>query len=82
MAGRCPPRHLYLPVEQRELRFMESASARILHPVVAENRMQLLDRLDNALRGLNVQCIVARGQRLVLRYSEGPNEPSGLALPA
>lgn len=51
--------------------------ASILESDEVDRRMLLLAGLQDALHGLGVTCYLARHQRLVLRYAEGPLEPSG-----
>ncbi len=54
----------------------------ILDDDVVARRMFLLAGLHYQFDGLGVQCVLARRQRLVLRYnSEGPHKPSGLTDP-
>lgn len=55
--------------------------APILTPPEAAARMELLTELQAALTGLGVQCVLARGHRLVLRYADSPVPPSGLTNP-
>jgi hypothetical protein len=52
--------------------------APILDDSEAASRTLLLAELQAALTGLGVRCVLARRQRLVLRYSDkAPLEPSG-----
>jgi hypothetical protein len=53
----------------------------ILSEAEADRRLLLLAELQAALAGLGVGCVLARNHRLVLRYNQGPCEPSGLTDP-
>jgi hypothetical protein len=54
----------------------------VLDDDVVARRMFLLAGLHYQFDRLGVQCVLARCQRLVLRYnSEGPHKPSGLTDP-
>jgi hypothetical protein len=53
----------------------------ILESDEVDRRMLLLAGLQDALRALGVTSCLARHQRLVLRYAEGPYGPSGLTDP-
>jgi hypothetical protein len=45
------------------------------------SRMKLLAELQAALEARGITCVLARNHKLVLRYAEGPMEPSGLTDP-
>jgi len=53
----------------------------ILSQAEAARRMLLLTDLKAALAHLGVSSVLARNQRLVLRYNQVPQEPSGLTDP-
>lgn len=54
-------------------------------PVLSEtevaSRVSLLAALRGALEEAGIRCLLARKHRLVLRYSQGPCEPSGMTDP-
>ena len=53
----------------------------ILDEAEVARRMRLLAALQETLKQRQIQGILARNQRLVLRYNGGPHEPSGLTDP-
>lgn len=55
--------------------------APILTDAEAARRMLVLAELQAALSALGARCVLARNHKLVLRYNEGPCEPSGLTDP-
>src|SRR5258708_32667675 len=55
--------------------------APILPDAELAGRMPLLAELQGALHALGFRCVLARNHKLVLRYNEGPYEPSGLTEP-
>jgi hypothetical protein len=55
--------------------------APILSDLEADRRLLLLTELQAALSLLGVRSVLARNQRLVLRYRTAPHEPSGLTDP-
>ncbi len=64
----------------------KAAAGRQVPPLIladadAARRMSLLADLQDALAELDIDCVLARNHRLVLRYNRAPCEPSGLTEP-
>lgn len=53
----------------------------VLSETEAARRVSLLAELRGALESAGVRCLLARKHRLVLRYNQGPYEPSGMTDP-